>query len=291
MKNIFLILLLFFSLNTYSQDYNPLLDGVCEWKFTTCFFGCITDTYYINGDTIVAGQNYKVLDGYHYISRTFLLREEINERKIYLKRITPIGQEDFLLYDFSLSEGDSIAIKNPITPFPVEGGYFTVDSIRLKPLANNIFYRHFYLSPSISNTTSTENAIWIEGVGSLSLINAPGGHPDLNGVGALSCFFKNGNPVYANLDSINGCKPLILSNKIELKKKVYVVHTPTSWDFLNIDPNNELNIYTPNGKLVYTKKITKQNNESINNQPFSKGLYLAIIKNKNGVKQTVKLVK
>ena len=37
----------------HSQQYEPLLNGFNEWHFTNCYFGCLTDTYFTNGDTIV----------------------------------------------------------------------------------------------------------------------------------------------------------------------------------------------------------------------------------------------
>ena len=58
----------------HGQDYKPLLDNTNEWHVTNCYFGCLTDVYFTDGDTLVEGNNYKVLDGFHYISRSFLLR-------------------------------------------------------------------------------------------------------------------------------------------------------------------------------------------------------------------------
>ena len=55
------------------------------------------------------------------------------------------------------------------------------------------------------DTSINENPIWIEGIGSLSLINSPGGTPNVNGAGKLSCYFNNGNSVYSQLDSISSC--------------------------------------------------------------------------------------
>ena len=55
------------------------------------------------------------------------------------------------------------------------------------------------------NSSINENPIWIEGIGSLSLINSPGGTPNVNGAGKLSCYFNNGNSVYSQLDSISSC--------------------------------------------------------------------------------------
>src|SRR5690606_32530778 len=214
MKKLLLgILCSFINLSSFSQDYKPLLDNLNEWQFTTCFSGCLTDTYYTDGDTIVEGKSYKILDGFHYISRTFLLREEVNNKKVFLNKVAPNQNEEFLLYDFSLNQGDTFNMLNPYSSFPREGGSFVLDSIIARPLADGNAYRHFYFSPAPGNTISTENAVWVEGAGSLSIINAPGGHPDINGSGHLSCFFKDTEIFYANLDSINDCIPIHLKVK------------------------------------------------------------------------------
>lgn len=158
---------LLIGISAFSQSYKPLLDNLNEWHFTTCYFGCQTDVYFTDGDTIVDGNNYKILDGYHYISRTFLLREDVPNKKIYLKIATTGFNEEFLLYDFSLNQGDTFYMQNPISPFPQDGGPFILDSIVERPLVDGNAYKHFYFSPTPDNTISTENAIWIEGVGSL----------------------------------------------------------------------------------------------------------------------------
>ena len=80
MKKRLSFLFYFFSTLLFSQDYVPLLDDYNEWQVTNCYFGCLTDVYYTDGDTIADGHNYKILDGYHFISRTILLREEILEK-------------------------------------------------------------------------------------------------------------------------------------------------------------------------------------------------------------------
>ena len=80
--------LLFYTLSLQSQNYTPLLDQTNKWYVTTCYSGCITDSYYTDGDTLVNNQMHKILDGYHYISRTFLLREDVNEKKVYLTKIS-----------------------------------------------------------------------------------------------------------------------------------------------------------------------------------------------------------
>lgn len=191
-----------------AQPYKPLLDDFNEWHFTTCFSGCNTSDYYTDGDTVVDGITHKILDGYHYISRSFLLHEDTADRKVYLTKVNPVKTDHFLLYDFSKHEGDTMELFNPNSPFMTDPGTFILDSIRLRPLEDGNAYRHFYWSPAAGNTTSVAHPVWVEGVGSLSLINAAGGQPDFNTVGQLSCFFKNSTSFYVNLDSITSCEPV-----------------------------------------------------------------------------------
>src|SRR5690606_33024812 len=146
-QTLFIAIFLFTGISVFSQGYKPLLDNLNEWHFTTCNFGCLTDMYFTDGDTIVDGTSYKILDGYHYISRSFLIREDIASKKVYLKIVSSGFGEEFLLYDFSLSEGSTHFMKNPITPFPQDGGPFILDSIVERPLVDGAQYKHFYFSP------------------------------------------------------------------------------------------------------------------------------------------------
>ena len=61
-----------------------MLDHNSEWQLTVCNNGCITDIYFTDGDTSYNNYSYKILNGYHYISRTFWLRENIQTEKVYL---------------------------------------------------------------------------------------------------------------------------------------------------------------------------------------------------------------
>ncbi|WP_430403427.1 T9SS type A sorting domain-containing protein [Fluviicola sp.] len=217
-----------------AQPYKPLLDNLNEWHFTTCFSGCNTDVYYTDGDTVMGGKTYKILDGYHYISRTFLLYEDVPNRTVTLAKINPTKIDEFLLYDFAKNEGDTMELFNPNSPFIVDPGFFQLDSIRLRPLEDGNSYRHFYWSPTPGNTTYNAYPVWVEGVGSLSLINAAGAEPDFNGVGQLNCFFKNNDGFYVNLDSIVSCEPVHLLGVSEFKN--------SEWDIYPNPLSRELNV-------------------------------------------------
>ncbi len=77
-----------------------MLDERAEWHLTWCDQSCKTEVYYTDGDTIDNGQLYKVLNGFHYISRAFWLREDIASQRVWLSLIIDTKRQEFLLYDF-----------------------------------------------------------------------------------------------------------------------------------------------------------------------------------------------
>lgn len=290
---LFLATLLICCVPLFGQAYKPLLDTYNEWQVTSCFFGCTTDRYWTDGDTIVNGTDYKILDGFHFISRSFLLREEVVERKVYLNFTGPNGGE-YLLYDFALPVGDSIDMKNPISPFPENAGYYIVDSIIPRPLVDGNVYRHFYLSPTASNTISTTTAVWVEGAGSLSLINAPGGYPDINGAGHLSCFFKNGESFYTNLDSIDVCEPIFLNvNEFNNPLTDVSINTLVSngiCTMTNTKSAKYIDVYDLNGRRLLA--ATNHENEEIDLDfsSFKSGVYIIVLNTRQFKKRTFKVV-
>ena len=294
MKKSLCILLLFLSNLAHCQEYKPLLDTYNQWSVRYCFSGCSTDIYYTNGDTIVDAMNYKVLDGYHYISRGFLLREDVTEKKVYLKTILPNGTRDYLLYDFSLEVGDSIDIKNPASPFIEDAGYYKVDAITLLPLVDSNLYRHFYLSPAASNTISENDAIWVEGVGSLSLVNAPGGDPNVNSAGRVACMFKEGVSFYADLDIIEDCEDIILNkplNQIPTNNSK-IISSPIVNEFsvINIEPFITLDLYNLRGQLLQHINLNHQNALSLNLSSYKAAMYLVVLKSQDTAHQVLKVL-
>jgi len=292
MKRLLFFFALLYGGSISSQDYKPLLGAANEWQLTNCLKGCLTDIYYTNGDTIVDGMSFKILDGYHYISRTFLLREDIANKQVHIKIFLPNRIEDHLLYDFSLEVGDSIKMNNPVTPFPVDGGYFLLDSIVNRPLASEELHRHFYFSPTPANEISTNNAVWIEGVGSLSMINAPGGEVDINQVGQLSCAFKETGLVYSNLDSIDGCQPFSLSiATITNPLDQVLVYTPNFQKTVvleNAEAVKFITVYDLNGKKMKRLFNTDAIRLVLEFSEFKSGIYLLKLQSKYG---NIKIVK
>jgi len=280
---------LFFSLITsfcFSQPYQEMLNHESEWHLTSCYSGCVNDVYYTDGDTIFNGNTYKILNGYHYISRTFWLREDIQNKKIFLSTIDGNKRVEDLLYDFSLEVGDSIAINNPLSPFPDSPGYFTLDSIIARQLLDGSDYRFFYLSPN-PTTSSTESPVWIEGIGSLSLINAPGGTPNVNASGKISCYFNDAELLYTQLDSIQSCKPIHVTGIEEETKNNLVKVYPTNCnDILFVSSFAEeiksIEIFDMNGTKVFQENALNNHFNKLEISKLAKGLFIVKVSFSSG---------
>lgn len=264
--NIFLVAFVLFVNKTKAQTYIKLLNSHSEWHVTNCNSGCLTDSYYTIGDTLINGYHYTFLDLYHY-NKNFVLREDTLSRKIYMRLLSqPSSAKEFLLYDFSLQVSDTTTIENPGSPYPLQAGEFILDSIVSKPLINKS-HRFFYFHALDTVMANTKNTVWIEGVGSLCLINTPGAPPQINGVGQLSCFFSNGIHEYQNLDSISSCVSVYPVGVDEIKKdsEIYISQNTDNKSVIITANQNKLPIsifiYGIDGKLKY-------NNKEINTSPF-----------------------
>jgi hypothetical protein len=293
MRNFYyLFFLLFLGWSINAQTYTPMLDQHNEWQVISCYQeDCFKDIYYTDGDTIVNGKSHKILDGYHYISRSFLLREELDARKVYLTTLINNQVDEYLLYDFSLQEGDSIEMKNPITPFPHNGGYYKLDSIRQKPILGNNLGKFFYFSAVPSNDSSeTYKPIWVEGVGSLSIVTAPGGHPNYYGVGQVSCFFKNGNLFYFDDAMQNSCDSIFstrdLNNDFQVK-----FHVQNQIGILQSQEGIQImEFYDLQGRRVHFEYGKNQKNLILNLSHLSKGNYILRLKTVNNQVKSIKFI-
>ncbi|PCH99225.1 MAG: hypothetical protein COB85_00310 [Bacteroidetes bacterium] len=183
-----------------AQNYDPLLGDYSEWTIIYCLGtqGCSSDYYFASGDTLVNGYNYQFLNLYHF-SKQYLIREDALTKRVYIIALID-GEKikDYLVYDFSVVQGDSIETYNPYAPQPQGPNNYVVDSVAdLQYLG--VDRKTIYLSNL--DTTAVfpiDRTIWIEGIGSLSLINTPGAGPDTSGVGALRCMIKDGVSIYQN---------------------------------------------------------------------------------------------
>ena len=297
MKNktiLYLTIFLFYNFYVNSQEYHQLLDHESEWHLTSCSSTCINDVYYTNGDTTYNGYQYKILNGYHYISRTFWLREDVSEKHIFLFYDNGKSRIEVLLYDFSLQIGDTILLSNPITPFPSNGGFYKLDSIVSQNLLDNQSHKFFYLSPTDSNQSSDELPVWIEGIGGLTLINGPGGTPDINRVGKISCYFNDGFLSYSQLDSLDRCTVKYVTGLKEIQRHSNRIYPTIFESILRLEDVSEVSevvIYSLRGEEVYRRKLNHQSYENLELSHLEKGFYVISLYDNNLPVVSKKIVK
>jgi hypothetical protein len=267
----------------FSQNYIPMLTNNPEWHVSNCYFGCATDKYYAIGDTVINNLHYHFLDLFHY-NKNFVIREDTLSRKVFMRLLSePSTAKEYKLYDFSLHVNDTTSIQNPGSPFPKYAGSFIVDSIKIKSLVNKL-HRFFYLHAIDSVLSNSNSTIWIEGIGSLSLINTPGALPQINGIGQLSCFFNNGLNEYQQLDSIADCVaiyPLTVNEILNENNYELTQNFDLKYIFINSKNKSEfkVQIFDLFGKCIYESKINENNVLKIDCNSFTKGLLLLKIEN------------
>lgn len=258
-----------------AQVYNKMLGDSTDWFIVNYYNGYNTDHYFAADDTMILGISYKILDGFHF-NRHVFLREDTVGKKIYYRQIAGFkANQDILLYNFNLQPGDSMLLFNPNSTINDSVGYFILDSIATFPVLTGTT-RKFYLSKS----DGSDYAVWLEGIGSLSLINSSSGKDDAVEGSGLSCYFHDGQHVYQS--------DLALSFNSCLIQTVGISNSPDQNNF-RVFPNpvyDQLNIILPGyiengylilsdftGSVVQKVNILNQNSLCLDMIPLSAGIY------------------
>ena len=179
---------------------------------------------------------------------------------------------------------------NPYSPFPQDGGMFTLYDVQELPLADGELYKHYFFTPSPGNTQSLWEAIWVEGVGSLSIVTAPGGEPNFDNVGELCCSFANGENIYSNLEHISSCDGTLgTQNNQDLEELTLLLETDTL-RLINAETVEKVRIYDVYGRLVSTYISFGRSQIEISIQHLNQGLYIIIPETSGAATRTFKVV-
>ena len=167
----------------YAQDYVPFVEDGKAWNYVYHVYNTdwspkysIHYSYLIEGDTTIAGETWKKL--YYIADRT---REEVVEvrrlegalreegRKVFFYENK--HEEIFLLFDFTLSVGDSCLTEIRFDPIPVghdpmENGIVReIVPIELNSGMRSTLYRFVFQADPNYPPMQRQN-FWIEGIGS-----------------------------------------------------------------------------------------------------------------------------
>lgn len=275
-----ILLLLLATLHVQAQkehSYIPLLDTGKVWYTVQGIeFGGfesmnITPDYenvFTANDTV-----YYSIDGF------VIVREDTAEQKVYNRYFsdynTPSAPE-YLIYDFSLNEGDSIYF-NELTNICSGIGWYTVDSVRIKTFFGTD-RKIYYLNEKAQKSPYT--IIWIEGIGSLAGIQYYNSFPMIYDwqCGELTCCYLNNELLYQSYyGELYGCSFEYLDinecNNFDVKIYPNPVSCISKLEFNNPDAGIfTLYIYDFTGKLINIE-TTSNAYFLIEKNTNSKGLY------------------
>ncbi|MFO7790072.1 MAG: T9SS type A sorting domain-containing protein [Bacteroidales bacterium] len=319
-KTVLLSLLILFLIQGYAQNNNFLLDSV-RWELnaSSC---CPEYTWYVGDmiskrDTIINNEQYKII-GWEDSRKDYALRTDSTNKVwvIYLDRLLDYGTEndsiyidsvdswfyrlsndssEYLLYDFNVSEGDTIDLYFP--PFtggpnvPDTGGYFSFRVNYISSICVNDEQVNSYQIDCIEPNPENNNYpydIYFDWK---------------NGIGA-----KCGGPIYTESTAFFENQPLIISKVFQYGVQIYPctvgfedktkseypkIYPNPVFDKLYIGHNNKIinvKIYSSKGELVcHYKNICENYFSTSFNQ--NKGLYLIKLEDNVGLTYKRKLIK
>ena len=155
----------------YKDSYIPLLGDTNVWYMAERMeFGEIINYKRVTGNKLVINDTtYTWIEDGNGQGGYALLRENIEEKKVYKRQSELVNSEEFVLYDFSLQEGDSIFISEE------SYSWFYVDSVKYTDT-----YAGYRKTWFLRSEWDDEFPVWIEGIGSLSGLLVPSKQPNLN---------------------------------------------------------------------------------------------------------------
>jgi len=209
-KSLTLMLLMFILLNANSQNpyqivdttksWNTISIGFYAWNIAHC--GGTTTNKFLNSQNFNGNtyrEVYEIEDSTQTNwSQVGLIREDtVNKRVYYSDGYSTEG----LLYDFSISTGDTVVVENAYRDFISTLVCETIDTVFIsgEPKKRFSFYAVYQSRDFVVET-------WIEGIGSLyGVLNSGlGGSGFCGGTNELLCCKKNNTIIYFNT-TYNSC--------------------------------------------------------------------------------------
>ncbi len=281
------------------QAYHKLLGNHQIWEqyqgdatvFCTLQSGQII---FEGNDTIIQGLKYKNLLGYHLYSNTSMcftfpffindtvfngaiLREDTSQKKVFI--YDKLNNTEFLLYDFSASDGDTLV--NPFFEnFQPSPFYFIVDSVRPINISSVGLRNCFY----INIPGSSGQYFYIESIGGIDGIDQSGAEA-IGEVKILQCVKDSSyNSIYGNCFCNVG-----IEENANSDISVSISPNPTH-DFCTVNSkSDEIKnsiVFDIAGKVIKT-----QIEKKIDLTEFANGIYFIEINFKNEKRGYCKVIK
>ena len=256
-----------------------LLEENKTWNVVTCmnFGGCSTQILKISGDTTIDQVIYKKLyftndsidNNWHIL---YGIRENTETNLVYIYDF--MKGEEKLLYDFSLQEGD--IFQTPLCPdFEMVLG--EIDTVTLENGEQRRRYSFGYSEQ------------WIVGIGSLNgLVSVGYNYCMMDIWKELSCCHESDELIYMSPE-YSDCYVNTLGIEDGMKKELVKVFPNPTNGMIKLQFNDlvfsdmTIEVVNMSGQLVFSNVFSSYNNESIDLNYLSKGIYSIIIKSDNQI--------
>lgn len=257
-------------------QYKPLVTANKEWLIKTCESGgCLYDYYFFSEDTVINSLTYKPLDGYHY-NENFFIREDISSRQVFIMVQSGPFPQEYLVYDFGKSVGDSVYLENPVSPAMNYPGWYFVDSVvsrAFEQIPRRVFYLHAKDSQTPYQYTS-----WIEGVGSTALINTPVATGDTASLSSLLCVSENGSKIYSRYPN-DTCysNPTFGTDDVAIDDRVecYFDNTNKVIHWKEVLLPSKISVYKLTGQLAFAYDVEESEGEV--STDLNSGVYIMVV--------------
>ncbi len=283
------------------SQYKPMLNEGSAWHHYHWFEGSCNQHLIVENDTTINNIDYKKIanqgDHCYYTNYTFV-REDTISKKVYYNYF----DTDIMIYDFSLTAGDTI--KSTFQYYEFE---LVLDSISgLLPqypaciLPPEVFIQNpkvFYLTDL--KYPNSAQIIWIEGIGNISnpfISYLPWTAGDMGD--ALLCHFDETgfqDYHYVYCEEPEPCQGPVLINTIDKTEPEINFYPNPFFDKVYLEVSGKENFiksieyYNSEGQFIRSEnEISSQN---INLSGFDSGLIYVIIRTKKGNAITKKLIK
>lgn len=189
-----------------AQTYTPMLGHTSSWVSQFIGFGIErAELTTAKADTIISGETYHQLEVSNWLTTIGYLKEDSLERKVYFYEANANGlileHTEGVLYDFSLSIGDTAIIKSPQFGFYpsyhlLRSDTVILDSIKAVDPFLLLNYNWapdsltYYYLHNTSPVFSQSPIVWIEGIGSYIGVMFP--TVESYSPGYLICYDRNG---------------------------------------------------------------------------------------------------
>lgn len=292
-KHTFSVVIIFISFNVKTQ----ILDTNTIWSESNIKYSYVADDTVSIDNKVYHNINSHLdttIDYSNDVFQTYLIREDGN--KVFWKY--PFLNEEFLIYDFSLSEGDSIYV-TPMTVDFLDSVQLYCDNVDTVEVLGVMRKRLTMITVDPIPAYNTDTEYWYLGIGSNLGLFSSGrlGLPTVTDqhFPNLFCCHKAFDQVYQD-SSFNACHGSSASlNKENFQDKINLFPNPTDEkvtllisDFKQSEYN--VSFYNSVGVQVDVTFIVTDNGYEINTSDIVTGVYHVVLQDKNGIMNNRKLI-